>query len=106
MMQSLDSMNRDEIADVLVYAADCLQKHGKLQMELKGIKNKYRPTEGGYKELWHGIRPVGGKILTIVIALVLLGIFGGAFSALAQIVFCGLGLNLGIAVLFANLSQV
>ena len=105
MMQSLDSMNRDEIADVLVYAANCLQKHEKLQMELKKIKNMYRPTEGGYKELWHGIKPIGGKILTIVIALVLVGMFGEAFSALAQIFFCALGLNFGIAVLFANLSQ-
>ena len=62
MMQSLDSMNRDEIADVLVYAANCLQKHEKLQMELKKIKNMYRPTEGGYKELWHGIKPVTNRL--------------------------------------------
>ena len=50
MGQSLDSMNRNEIADVLSFAAKWFKQIESLQLEHKNVVAKYRPTEGGYKK--------------------------------------------------------
>lgn len=105
MRQSLDSMNKNEIAEVLSFAAKWLHQIENLQNEHKKIVAKYRPIEGGYKKLWHGMRPVGGKIIVVILALILIGVLGSTFQALLEKLYFSLGVSVGVAIFLMYLIQ-
>lgn len=66
-MQMRDSMSKREVVNVLYSASNILQRVEDINRELERVKAKYRPTEGGYKKLWHGIKPVGPKLLLLLV---------------------------------------
>lgn len=104
-MQTLDSMSRREIADVLYSASNIIQRIEDISRELESVKAKYRPTEGGYKKLWHGIKPIGIKILLLIAGAVIVMGIGNSINSLAVILFDFFGLSADMSIFLVKALQ-
>lgn len=104
-MQMRDSMSKRELVNVLYSASNILQRVEDINRELERVKAKYRPTEGGYKKLWHGMKPFGPKLLLVIVGAVLVMGIGKSFNSLAVILFDVFGLSANVSIFLVQALQ-
>lgn len=98
--------NQTDMKNILIKASKLLQTAESMQRKIDEIKKKYRPTEGGYKQLWHGVKPIGMKLLIVFVCLILFEILGGVFEWLAQIFFERFGFSVNFSLGLIGVIQV
>lgn len=75
--------SRNELQNILVKASRLLKERDSLLVSLEQVQKQYLPTEGGYKELWHGLKPFWRKFGIVISA-------GFVYEVLAQNVIRGI----------------
>ena len=98
--------NETDIQSIVVKASRLLRTADGLQRQIDEIKKQYLPTEGGYKQLWHGVKPIGTKLMVLLVCIMIMGCLGGIFTALAQTFFFQLGFPVDFAVWLSGIVQV
>ena len=110
MGYSLDTLSNQEIAEVWGDAAGYLEKIFRLRNKYYEVLAMRLPTEGGYKELWHGIRPFWKKVLILLVSTALVGALAGVMAnglaVLAQILFNFFGFSEGTIIVIVNVLQI
>lgn len=82
--------SREAMQNMLIEASSLLKKFANLKRREAEIQKRFLPTEGKYAKPWHGIQPIGKKLL--VIAAVLL-ILGALYNPILQILYFVFGFS-------------
>lgn len=97
---------RRKTVNMLYYAANTVRRISNIGVELENVKKKYLPTTGGYKTPWHGIKPIGKKLLLLVLGLVLSGSFVNSLNQMVWQLYSIVGLSVNAAIIVMGIVEV
>lgn len=103
---NLNQIPKQEMIDILNTGGNRLQDIENIQYELEKVKKSYRPTEGGYKELWHGIHPIGKKLILLLLGMGVAMQMGESLNQVIMVLYNYFGLSVQLIGIIMNVLEI